>query len=646
MTTLRAIGLRCTLLAGLAAACLGATPAGAITYSEAPDLAARVAKGELPPVAERLPKTPLVSDMLDRRRSIGRYGGEVRTLAAKARDLRYITVASYTRLVGYDEALKLRPDILEAVESEDDRVITFTLREGHRWSDGEPFTSEDFRYYWEDIANNPKLSPAGPPELFRAGGELPKVEFLDARHVRFTWSRPNPAFLPALAMPRPVFIYAPAHYLKKFHAKYTDEAALNKKAATKKLTSWAALHNKLEDPYEASNVDMPVLDPWHIVTQAPAQRFIFERNPYFHRVDPEGHQLPYVDRVVADIAASSLFAAKANAGEVDLLSRGLAMGDVPVLKEGERLHGYRTLLWPIARGSAFALYPNLTTEDPVWRTLLRDVRFRRALSLAIDRRTLNNALWFGLGIESNNTVMPESPLYSQSNRTAWAVYRPEQANALLDQIGLTGRDDSDIRLLPDGRPLEILVEVAGDAADLIDALQITAEFWADIGVKLLVKPQDPSNLRQRSFAGRTVMVAAQGLDNALPTALMPPSELAPIRQDNPAWPQWGQYFETMGRSGEAPDIAGAKELLALYEHWLGTGDLDEKTRIWQDMLRLHADNQWIIGTVTAVLQPIVVSKRLRNIPETAVFSWEPTALLGVYRIDEFYFDSTTTSASQ
>jgi peptide/nickel transport system substrate-binding protein len=610
---------------------------------EPPFLEPRVAKGELPPIAERLPKKPLVVHLGDRKREIGRYGGDIRTLVAKPRDLRYLTVNGYTRLVGYDETLALKPDLLEHVENDGDRVFTFTLRDGHRWSDGEPFTTEDFRYFWDDVANNKELSPAGPPDFMIVDGVPAKVEVLDDRHIRYSWDKPNPRFLPALAMPRPTFIYSPAHYLKQFHAKYSDPDKLAKLAAKKKLTSWAALHNKLDDPYEAGNVDMPVLDPWHVVTKAPAQRFIFERNPFYHRVDEAGHQLPYVDRIVVDVASAGLFAAKANAGEVDLLVRGLTTNDVPVLKQGEATHDYKTLLWPVARGSAFALYPNQNTSDPVWQALMRDVRFRRALSLGIDRHTLNNALWFGLGQEGNNTVRPESALYEERDRTTWAQYDVDRANGLLDEIGLTKKDGAGIRLLPDGRPMELLVEVDGESGELIDALQITAEFWADLGIKLLVKPQEASNLRQRSFAGQTLMVAAQGLDNALPTALMPPSELAPTRQDNPAWPQWGQFYETAGKAGSKPDGPGMDALMRLYEEWLHSSDLTDKSRIWADLLRLNAENQYTIGTVAGSIQPLVVSKHLRNVPAQAIYSWEPTAMLGAYRVDEFFYDNQPAS---
>ena len=626
---------RLLLLAALALA-----PAAAAVSpgtAEVPALAPAVAAGALPPMAERLPRQPLVADFAAEGRMEGRYGGELRMLAAKARDLRYVSVMAYTRLVGYDAALRLKPDLLRDVENEGDRVFTFTLREGHRWSDGAPFTTEDFRYYWEDIANNPDLSPAGPPSVFRVDGELPRVEILSPIRIRFSWRKPNPVFLPSLALPRPIFIYAPAHYLRQFNARYTDPTRLATEAARRGLSSWAALHNKMDEPYDLSNPDMPTLNPWTVTTAAPAQRFVFERNPYFHRVDPAGRQLPYVDRILVSLAAPSLFAAKANAGAVDLQARGLAMADIPVLKEGETTHGYRTLLWPKAEGSAFALYPNVTTNDPVWRAVLRDVRFRRALSLAIDRHTLNNSLWFGLGVEGNNTMAPASPLYSEANRSLYAAFDPAEANRLLDAVGLAARDASGTRLLPDGRPLRLIVDVEGKAGTLIDALEITAEFWADVGIRLFIKPGDIANIRNRSYAGDTLMVASTGFDNALATPEMVPTGLAPVEQANFAWPKWGQYHETAGKLGQAPDMPGAQRLMTLYNAWCHSGSTAEKQAIWAEMLALHAENQWIIGTVSGDIQPVVIAGQLRNVPESAPFAWEPVALIGAYRMDEFFY---------
>jgi peptide/nickel transport system substrate-binding protein len=616
------------------AAALGllALPAPAQDFKDAPFFADQVKDKKLPPLAERIPKAPIVVD------AAGQYGGDIVTLVPRPRDIRYISTFTYTRLVGYDRNLQLQPDLLEKLENEDDRVFTFTLRPGHRWSDGSPFTTEDFRYYWEDVAQNADLSPAGPPEFMMVDGKPPRFEILDERTLRFTWDKPNPRFLPQLAGPLDPGIYRASAYLKQFHAKYADKAALDEKAKQQKLKSWAALHNRVDDMKEQTNPALPTLMPWRVITAAPANRFIFERNPYYHRIDKQGQQLPYVDRLIMDVSASGLFAAKANAGELDLLFRGLSMSDIPVLKEGEKAKGYTTLLWPYARGTELALYPNLNTVDPVWRQLNRDIRFRRALSLGIDRKTLNNALLFGLGTEGNNTIVAESPLFSQDLRTTNADYNPGEASRLLDEIGLTKRNGAGIRLLPDGRELEIIVETDGESSLVVDGLTLIGEFWREIGVRLFVKPQDRTVLRNRSYAGLTVMVAAPGLDNAIPTVIMPPTELAPMRQDNYTWPKWGQFVETKGKNGEQVDIPEAQRLLDLYTTWMNTGNRDVQRDAWNEMLRNHAENQWSIGTISGALQPIVMRNGLQGLPAKALYSWEPTAMIGIYRPDEIFWN--------
>ena len=627
-----------TVLA-FASLCCGAL---AQAYVEPPFLAERVVKKELPPVGERVPKAPLVVDLAARGRSIGKSGGEVVSLVGRARDIRYLSASTYARLVGYDEKLTLGPDLLEKVDvADEERAFTLHLRPGHRWSDGHPFTAEDFRYFWEDVAGNKDLSPAGPPEFMLVDGKPPKFEVMDAATVRYAWSKPNPRFLPQLAAARDPFIYRPAHYLKQFHAKYADRGKLAEAARAQKLKNWASLHNRMDEMFDASNPDQPTLQPWRVTNRAPATRFVFERNPYYHRVDAAGQQLPYVDQIILDVAAPGLMAGKANAGESDLLYRGLTMADVPILKEGEKAKGYKTLLWSNARGSEIALYPNLTVTDPVWRALNRDVRFRRALSLGIDRKTLNNALLFGLGVEGNNTVLQASELFRPELRSTWASYDPGQASRLLDEIGLTKRNSAGIRLLPDGRDLEIIVETDGDSGMIVDALTLIAEFWREIGVKLFVKPQDRTVMRNRVYSGLSTMVAAQGLDLAIPTASMPPTELAPTRQDTYSWAKWGQSFETKGQNGEPVDNPEAKRLLELYGEWMSTGDVAVQERVWREMLDNHAANQWSIGTVAGALQPVVTRNGLKNVPEKAYFSWEPTALLGIYRIDEFYWDRQT-----
>src|SRR5262249_50202224 len=154
-----------------------------------------------------------------------------------------------------------------------------------------------------------------------------------------------------------------------------------------------------------------------------------------------GHQLPYLDRVVYSIASSKIIPAKTGAGESDLQARYLSFDDYTFLKAGEATSGYKVLLWRAGPGSQLALYPNLNVDDPVWRGLVRDVRFRRALSLAIDRHEINQVIYFGLALEGQNTVLPESPLYRPEYRAASAGYDIDEANRLLDLVGLKRGSD-------------------------------------------------------------------------------------------------------------------------------------------------------------------------------------------------------------
>jgi peptide/nickel transport system substrate-binding protein len=595
--------------------------------------------GDAAPEQPGLPSQPLVVDLAAKGRVTGRSGGQLRILLPREKDIRLMTVWGYARVVGYNEKLELVPDIAQSFENDGNKVFTFHLRPGHKWSDGAPFTSEDFRYFWEDIATNKELSPGGPPVELLAGDELPKVEILDAATVRYSWSTPNPGFLHALAQSREPFIYRPAHYLRRFHQKYGDAAEIAKLVKEKQASGWARLHNQLDSPYDADNPEMPSLQPWIVKTNSPSQRYVFVRNPYFHRVDSNGVQLPYIHEVVLGIAEGGLITAKTAAGESDLQVRGLNFNDITSLKGAEGRSNFKTLLWPVAKASQLALYPNLNANDQGWRKLMRDVRFRKALSLAINRNGINKSLFFGLATEGNNTVLPLSPLYSEERVTRNAVYDTTEANRLLDEMGLVNRNGRGIRLMEDGRPVEIVVETAGESAEETDILTLIGQSWDPaIGVKLVIKASDRDIQRNRAYSGEAVMTASWGWDNGIPTPDMSPEELAPVRQETMCWPKWGQFYWTHGQSGEAVDMPEAQELMTLYTEWRNSASTEDRTRIWTRMLEIHADQVFVIGTVSGVTQPIAVSNALRNVPEKGVFSWDPGAQFGMYRMDEFWLD--------
>ena len=584
------------------------------------------------------PEEPRVLNFDNLEKDVGKRGGSIKMLMAKPKDVRWMTVYSGARLVAYDETFQLKPDILKEIENVDNKSFTLHLRKGHLWSDGQPFTTEDFRYWWEDVAQNENLFKGGPPREMLADGKMPKVEIIDSHTIRYTWDTVNPLFMTALAGARPMYIYMPAHYLKQFHEKYGDADNLAALVESEQVQNWASLHKRFGRQYRPENPNMPTLQAWMNTTKLPSERIVFKRNPNYHRVDPEGTQLPYLDEVVLNMASSSIIAAKAGTGESDLQARYVRFDNYSFLKQGAEGGGYKVLLWPSGRGSEMTLLPNLNTKDEGFRKAFQDVRVRRALSMGMDRGEINEAIFFGLGREASNSVLPSSPLYKDEYAEAWIEYDVDQANQLLDEAGLDKRDGDGVRLLPDGRPFEIIVETAGEQSQETDILQLITDHWKDIGVKLFVKPSQRDILRGRVSNGETVMSTWQGLNRGLATPEMNPEELAPVSPIQAQWPTWGNHYASKGASGEAPTLPEVARLSELYLKWRSAANYDEQAAIWDEMLSIFTDQVYTIGIVSGGLQPVVVSSKLRNVPEEGIWAFEPTLYFGQYLPDTFWLE--------
>lgn len=606
-------------------------------FKETPSLAELVAAGKLPPVAKRLPAEPRVINLPELGLKPGRHGGRMRLLMGKQKDIRMMTVYGYARLAGYDRNLNLVPDIVKSYDVKEGRIFTFRLRKGHKWSDGHPFTSADFAYYWNDVANNRELSRSGPRASMLVDGKPPVFEVIDETTVRYTWDKPNANFLFALSGGRPLYIYMPAHYLKQFHMSYQNPAKLAEMVKAASVRNWVSLHIRNGRQYRQENPALPTLQPWMNTTTSPSQRYIFRRNPYYHRVDAAGRQLPYIDEVVLSMGSSKIIPAKTGSGEADLQARYLRFDHYTFLKESEKRQDFNVRLWRIARGSQVALFPNLNARDPNWRKLIQDVRFRRALSLAIDRREINQVVYYGLIRESANTVLPESPLFRPAYQHAWARYDIKTANELLDDIGLTRRNSNNIRLMNNGQPLEIIVATAGESTEQTDVLELIRDSWSKIGVRLISRSSQRDVFRRRIFSGHTIMSVWTGLENAIPSAQMSPGELAPTSQQQLQWPMWGLYSDTNGKAGTPPSLAEAQELQRLIKAWERTTDDKERTEIWHKMLSIYTDQVFSIGIVNGSLQPVVVSNALNNVPEKGFYNWSPGAYFGIYMPDTFWF---------
>ena len=598
---------------------------------------ADIASGALPPMADRLPRNPRVIDLAAMGRETGRYGGTVRMVVGGAREVRLIPIYSYSRLMGYDGDLNLQPDILAACEVQENRVYTLRLREGHRWSDGAPYTAEDFSYCWHDVLNNDVLYRSGLPVELQANDQPARFEVLDPLTVRYTFAGPKPDFLPNLAAPLPLLLALPQHYLRQFHEKYQTPEKLAEMVEANKVDDWQGLHVKLSRQNRPENPALPTLEAWRPRTAPPAEQFIFERNPFFHRVDQAGNQLPYLDRILLNVSSSEIIPAKAATGESDLQCAGIGFTDYTLLKHAEKLHSLRVSLWRRTQGSSVALTPNLNCTDDVWRGLFQDVRMRRAMSVAINRAELNKVLYFGLAQEAADTVLPESPLFKAEYATAWTQYDPGLANALLDELGLTERGGGNIRKLADGRQCGLVVETAGESTLEVDVLNLVRDHYREIGIALYIRNSQRDVFRSRALGGSQMMSVWAGLDNAVPTADMSPEQLAPTSADQLQWPLWGTWYTSGETAGQAPDLPAAQELVRLLKDWLNTTSTEQRAAIWHQMLAIRADQVFTIGTVSGALQPVLRSSLMRNVPEEALYGFEPTSFLGAYLPDTFFY---------
>ena len=634
---MRTISLICLVMGAFPA--LGAASESLPDLVETPYFTSDVAGGKIPPIGERIPKEPAVLKFDKPGTIAGRHGGSLRLLMGRKKDTRQLVVYGYARLIGYDETFEFVPDILKSYDVQEGRIFTFRLRKGHRWSDGHPFTAEDFRYYFEDVATNRKVSNESLPRVMLVDGRPPVFEVLDEQTIRYTWHKPNPFLLPRLAGARPIYLFRPAHYLKKYHVKYTPLETLEVLAKKRKQRNWVALHYVMGQQYKNVNPDLPSLQPWVLATRPPAKRFTFKRNSFFHRIDRNGRQLPYIDDVKLNITSSKLIPLKAGAGETDLQSRGLNFKNYTLLKRSEKQFGYSTKLWQTAKGAQWAIFPNLHVKDAEWKKIFRDVRFRRALSVAVDRHEINQAFYFGLARPSNNSLLRESPLYNDAFAKRWRQFDLELANKLLDEMGLTKRTGNGIRLLPSGKPLEITVVFSTEQSAPSDILELVTDTWRKIGIRVLSKPLHLEIMRNGIFSGTVQMSMWSGLENGIPNDGTSPEELAPTTQQQYQWPKWGQYMETAGKSGEAIDLDVPRELFRLNDTWRSARTRQERSAIWNRMMDLFTDNVFSIGLISGVPQVIVANSSLKNVPEKAIYNWDPGAHFGIYRPDTFWIDT-------
>lgn len=598
------------------------------SYQEAPMLATRVEAGELPPVEERLPAEPVVVEPFE---SVGVYGGELAGPSTNPTCCGWDAIEMrLQKLITIDTDLQtIIPNIAKSFEvSEDTTQYTFTIREGHKWSDGEPFTTEDFRFYFEDVLSNPDLTPT-PGAPWALNSELPVMEIIDETTVRYTYAAPYPALLVAIASEVGHRGYRPAHYFEQFHIDYNPDA--NELAAELGFEDWIQMFNAKMNPYNftwnlGSETDSyaPTLNTYVFVSEDTFGNKLYERNPYFFKVDTAGNQLPYVDTLrrilVEDLEVQDL---KALAGEYSHFGWG-ALTSFPTYRDNEETGGYRVALAEYSRGNEYAISFNFTTLDLGLREIFWDVRFRQAMSVAIDREEINQLVYFGLATPSQAAPVPSSAFYQDWMTDYFAQYDPELANQLLDEMGLDQRDADGFRLRPDGETLFMNFQVSVPEQAWQQIGELITSYWNAVGVKTNYKLIEVG-LYNELRDGNQHDVAAWALDvDDIGDFSNDLQNLRPFWGSRASAHLWDDWFDTNGEDGEEPPDE-IKELDALADELLAhpfgsEGYLESGAKFYE----MSFENLYMIGTIQRPPQPLLFKKNLLNTPPndtTGQWSW-------------------------
>lgn len=559
----------------------------------------------LPPVAERLPVEPKLTNempphLLDK--EIGRYGGTLRTVTSVVEWDADVFVMNNEPLLNTPGILgeEITGNILKGYEvSSDQKEFTFYMREGLRWSDGEPVTVADVQFAVQDVLFNEELVPIFPAWLKSGGsasGNPFEFEVVDQFTFKMRFDAPYGGFPIRLAIQGwrgYTDLLKPAHYLKQFHKDYADEAELEVAIAEANfqpgewvnlftlmdVTNWALTNSKA--------IGFPVLYPWKFVQKTDTVA-IFERNPFYFKVDAEGNQLPYIDRIESTLVQDiEMVTMKTIAGEVDFSRESAALIRMPLYRENEALGGFKALLANM-HVTPTDIFLNLSYDDPDWRKVVQDVRFRKALSLATNRGEIIDAIYFG---------------FADPGQIINSTFDLTEANRLLDEMGMT-KGSSGFRQTPDGNAFSFVMEVGGEAPDIVPLAELVIEHWKELDLNV--------SMRRIESALRGTRINANENQSTM------------IWTHTPLWymgdwgmNMWGRswwlWWTTGGVQGEEPP-ADVQEFYKLVDSISVVSPQEGRANVEKVKQSMY-ENYWYLVHIDNVKQPLIINAKLGNVSD-------------------------------
>ena len=605
------------------------------SFQEAPMLADLVRQGQLPPLMERLPVEEDIRVV--NVPEIGEFGGTYR-ITSNGLGGHEANLEQWVKRDG--DGIQWYDFVGYFTLSDDGRIYTMRLRDGIKWSDGEPLTMEDIRFAWEDVNFNKELNPSlgGMYKDLVSGNEV-TFNIIDDLHFSLTYDSPNYALMTNRADRRGHFCgvcwFVADHYMSQFHPDYANAADLEKAIKDAGAENWRGLFSRMTNMHE--NPEHPSIAPWQLDWVSDS-RIHFVRNPYFFQVDPAGNQLPYTDAFTKiKVESRDVAVFRTMAGETDAYTRAFQLGDLPLLQANAENGGYQVFLWPSTGGNDIGLHMNMTYNvDPEIGKWIRTPDFRKALSLGINREQINEVMFHGLGTIQAWIPHPETPYYPGAQWASVDIsYDPVTANKILDDLGLTAKDSEGYRLRSDGTgPLELSIAFPNDESAKIAPM--VQQMWRDIGVKLALDTTSVYYQIMRNDTGYMALHTDFSAYHADPW-MIGWNRVTPVTTSAQIAAAIGLYFQTQGSEGMAPgsnpdflpaappnnyaaDPSGS--LMMLQDIYVKGRSLPrfspERVELGKQIFQTNVEEKYTLGTIgfTATRRGVMVNrKNFRNVPE-------------------------------
>lgn len=612
---------------------------------ESPILQKLVEAKKLPPVAERVGSEPLVLDGVD---GVGKYGGTWLRVANSPSDVGIISwrLAGAYMVRWSPMGYPIRPHVAKGWKSSaDKREWTFYLRKGMKWSDGAPFTADDVMYWWQGEVLG---IASAPPDWMTVDGKVGDVEKIDDYTVKFKFPRPNGVLLESMARQAP---YSPHHYLKKYHPTLGDQDLIKRTMSRHSLTTAKALYTALQD---FRNPEYPRVWPWIYRTYKSSPPESFVRNPYFFAVDPQGNQLPYVDRILFEVKSPNLIPVSASSGAVTMQDRHLTYDNYTLLMENRERNKYQVYHWFPAARSAFSLFPNQNRavlpgdKTSRWKSLLLgDKKFRQALSLSINRPEIIRAVYAGFGEPAQIDPGRESEFHSEKLLKSYTQFDQKTANAKFDELGLTKRDAEGMRTFPDGSRMTWYLEMTDFTGE--GPAQFIVDDWGRVGIRAIPRTRARPLFTTEKAALLHDFTVWSGESEFNP--LVEPRSFVPTYTESHQAPATGIWFQKGGLFGDKRATQGGiapppgSSMLRSME--LLTEARKAPTRAGQialvsQILDIAADEVWSISIATPPPQLAVVKDGFKGVPRNAIFG-SAYATPSNAGIETFFFEKPSDS---